>query len=182
MHAVYIFLIDSPDAPETSPVEAALSHIEHYIALYGDENNWWELLLVILPDGAVFEDRGKKEDFAEITRASDPLEAANRFALQCVAYDVHLENLPDGSPEAQAEAITLHTLKKIRAYTEELVAKNTNTPAHTAWKLYQLARTLHHLLYSHDLPFIYPVSPYEYRAFDLRNGKETAVALVDIHT
>jgi len=172
-----------------------------------DENNWFQHLAVFFKDGSYLvwpnSDPG---NFAEIS-GKNRWQAVRRYALQCVAIDFRLfgaMNWTFGDSENEGnqkiDGLTYDDLlseiyNQVPASLSEQYCSLQGKPAwlgtipHESWmreydrrKMVLMFEALRN---SDHVPFTKwsPISPYEYRAFDLTLGEEpNAVLITDIHT
>ncbi len=197
MHAAYSFLVTvDPKASAAGLREAAISRFEYYIASFGDENNGWEPMALILRDGRVLnlaeeDDWRERDEWAknfldEHPNGAERYDAAIRFALGCVVGDLlDFPNIGIGpesddakNEKARREGMTddelvAHTRKAAATMLMESfaqLAKDEKDPDSLgSYRRRKLATMLDHLSECAVTPFSTCIgSPYDYRAFDLR--------------
>jgi len=192
MHANYLFLMSVEEGDQPMDI---VSNWEERMQPLMDENNWYEPLAVVYPDGKVFNAatpgdwRGRDEfagGFFEDTK--DPWKAAWDLAAGCVGDD-----LTDHTDLDAPNVKTVEELRDAIPYYERWVAKayETTPDQHTIWKRGKISHVLNELLYrgvdNERFPFTAgPISPYDnIRAQDLdynNDFENVCILVVDIHT
>jgi hypothetical protein len=180
-HAAYSFLIDmNDDHLEPHEVENEwASRMENYL----DENNWWEAIALVYPDGHVH--NFGAYDYFDGTEGK--WQNALDFAATCVGAELVL-NWGDDSGVKTVEGLASY-LPEAKEMVAGLYRRDPET-THEVWKRSRLSTILNELLYSSmagvPLPWSFgPKSPYDHiRAQSLvhADGRPQYILVVDIHT
>jgi hypothetical protein len=216
VHTVFAFLteveVDEEDLLEPTEIRAAMedSFSDRYAEHYCDENNWYDLLALVLPDGTVIpleseKDRPGRYDLAAELRASPrPWDTAIAMTVMGVAseifeiWDWKLDPsgilLPDGTRIPIASAQTWLRERVFAEVPRLLASMYLGFNPRDNWSVHyrrkQLARQFELFVSSKFAPFsLYGDTPYcHYPAFDVRlhnqeqPGPRDAILFVDIHT
>lgn len=218
MHATYTFILDNDDEHDdlTDPESAKeqfQSLASSFDGQYGDEicdeNNWHTVFGAVLKDGTLL---GNPEFIARWTEDHpDPgtrFDAAVRFSAGCVAVNMDLfggtriaiPGMEKTDEDRELDAMTTEQVvegiyeRAPRKLSEAYANFTRLTPVGQGFDMdgYKRAQLAQQFEKFHDAgfkPFTDYGTPYEYRAFDIRNegkGEEPSdddvILFVDIHT
>jgi hypothetical protein len=212
MHQTFWFRVAVPkdDDPEGQKI-SAVETFEEYINRYGDENNWHQEEMLLLPDGTVLslcgaDDYRGRGDLAE-HYLSLPLEdrwsKAIHSATLSVALDLEIggssafwigeapkeiQAVLDQTTEQLTEAILQDTPRRLVHLYEDVIAgsEQERWPGERGYTRRKVARIFETFHQATHKPFAEAMSPYEYPCFDLveplEGGEQIALLAVDIHT
>jgi hypothetical protein len=212
MHQTFWFRVAVPkDADPDELKSSAVDSFETYINRYGDENNWHQEEMLMLPDGTVLplcpdDDYRGRSELAE-HYLSLPLEdrwsRAIHSATLSVALDLGVggssgfwigeppeetQRVLDQTTEQLTEAILREAPRRLVQLYEDVIAgsEQDRWPRERGYTRRKVARIFETFHQATHKPFAEAMSPYDYPCFDLvedlGNEQQVALLAVDIHT
>jgi hypothetical protein len=212
MHQTFWFRVAVPkDAPPDELKGQVAGDFEEYISHHGDENNWYQEEMLLLPDGTVLQlcapddFRGRSalaQHYLDLSQA-DRWNRAIHAATLSVALDLEIggstgfwigeppkeiQAVLEQTTEQLTEAILRDTPRRLVHLYEDLIAGSGQDrwPGERNYTRRKLVRIFEAFLEAYHQPFAEAASPYDYPCFDLANnlqdGEEVALLAVDIHT